>query len=175
VNKLRDRLRKGGRLLLWALPLLLAAYLLVMLADGLWYRTRFPVTFRDANWAGTWRTEGYGGLTGRVLVRMPDPIPADQDFQAEALVYYPVYSFWKTGQFVKMDFTGHFSPDQPASSGRSTNEIPGGSGGKLKFKGTAGNQVVEYSALMNEGHTRIVGGYLSHSPYDYGSFCISNP
>jgi hypothetical protein len=102
---------------------------------------------------------------------LPDPLPENQDFKAEALVYYPIYCGWKTGQFVKMDFTGHFSPDAPASSGQSTNAIPGG-GGKLKFTGTAGNQVVEYVAMIDPSRTRIVGGYLSRTPDDYGFFAI---
>jgi hypothetical protein len=80
----------------------------------------------------------------------------------------------KTGQFTKMDFQGLFNPDSPTSGGRSTNTIPGG-GGKLKFKGAVGNQVVEYVAIIDESRTRIVGGYLSSSPYDSGYFHITNP
>jgi len=104
---------------------------------------------------------------------LPDPLPEDQDFQAEALVYYPVYSAWKTGQFVKMNFTARFSPDAPASAGQTKNAIPGG-GGKLKFKGVAGNQVVEYVALLDPSRTRMFGGYLSHTPNDYGFFVLNN-
>lgn len=96
------------------------------------------------------------------------------DLNAEALVYYPVYSVWRTGQFVKMEFQGHFSPDSPASAGQSMNRIPGG-GGKLKFKGTAGGQVVEYAAILDESRTRIVGGYLSTYPDDFGCFHLTNP
>jgi hypothetical protein len=168
---MNERARKWGRRLLWALPTLLALYCMVKLADFGWFRTQIPIGFHDANWSGSWQTELYGGFSGRLLVRMPDPLPKDQDFKAEALVYYPIYSGWKTGQFVKIDFTGHFSPDSPVSDGESTNSIPGG-GGKLKFKGVAGKQVVEYVAMIDSTHTRIVGGYLSDSPYDYGFFRI---
>jgi hypothetical protein len=148
----------------------LSIYLLVKLTDFAWYRTQIPVGFRDANWSGSWETKGYGGLSGRLLVRLSDPLPENEDFKAEALVYYPIYSVWKTGQFVKMDFSGRYSPDAPTSAGQSTNPIPGG--GVLKFKGMAGSQVVEYSALVDETRTRIVGGYLSRDPYDYGLFFI---
>lgn len=163
--------RKWGQRLLWVLPGLLAVYCLGKLADFVWFRTQVPIGFQNANWSGGWQTEQYGGFSGRLLVRLPDPLPENRDFKAEALVYYPIYSGWKTGQFVKMDFTGHFSPDAPASTGQSSNRIPGG-GGKLKFKGTAGNQVVEYVALIDPSHTRIVGGYLSRAPDDYGFFAI---
>jgi hypothetical protein len=157
--------------LLWVLPALLAVYCAAKAADSVWFRAQIPVGFHDANWTGSWQTKQYGGFGGKLLVRLPDPLPEDQDFRAEALVYYPVYSAWKTGQFVKMDFSGHFSPDAPGSVGQSENSIPGG-GGKLKFKGVAGSQVVEYVAVIDPHRTWIVGGYLSTSPYDYGFFAI---
>lgn len=168
---MRESVRKWGRRLLWVLPVLLALYCGFKLADFAWYRTHIPVSFLNANWSGNWKTKQYAGMTGRLLVRLPDPLPEDQDFQAEALVYYPVYSAWKTGQFVRMNFTGYFSPDTPASAGQSTNTIPSG-GGKLKFKGVVGNQVVEYVAVIDRSRTRIIGGYLSQSPNDYGFFSI---
>lgn len=161
---------KWGRRLLWVLPVLLSAYVCVKLADFAWFRTQIPVGFHDANWSGRWETKAYGGLSGRLLVRLPDPLPEDQDFKAEALVYYPIYSVWKTGQFVKMDFTGRYSPGAPTTAGQSTNPIP--ASGLMKFKGMAGRQVVEYSALVDEARARIVGGYLSHDPRDYGHFFI---
>jgi hypothetical protein len=165
-------LKKLGRLALWVLPILLAVYVVVTLADYCWYRVQIPIGFHDANWTGKWNTEQYLGTTGRLLVRMPDPLPEDVDFEAEALVYYPISSPWKTGQFVKMDFVGHFSPDAPASAGKSTNRIPGGGGGKLKFKAVLDNQVVDYVAILDESRTRVAGSYLSHSPDDYGFFWI---
>jgi hypothetical protein len=168
---MRESLRKWGKRLLWLLPAVLIAYGIGKLADFVWFQTQMPIGFQNANWSGRWQTEQYGSLSGRLLVRLPDPLPENQDFKAEALVYYPIYSVWKTGQFVKMDFTGHFSPDAPASAGQSTNSIPSG-GGKLKFKATAGNQVVEYVALIDPSRTRILGGYLSHMPGDYGFFTI---
>ncbi len=170
---MKEMALKWGRRLLWVIPVLLALYCLVKLTDYVWFRTQIPFGFQNANWSGYWQTEQYGSMAGRILVRLPDPLPKNEDFQAEALVYYPVYCGWKPGQFVKMDFTGHFSPDAPATGGQSTNPIPAG-GGKLKFKGVMGNQVVEYVALIDDSQTHIVGGYLSSSPYDYGFFSISH-
>lgn len=141
------------------------------IADFGWYRATIPIGFRDSNWSGSWETKAYGGLSGRLLVRLPHPLPVDEDFKAEALVYYPIYSVWKTGQFVKMDFVGRYSPASPTSGGQSTNAIP--AGGMLKFKGVAGRQSVEYAALVDESRTRIVGGYLSRDPDDYGHFFIT--
>ncbi len=125
-SSMKQFLKKLGRFLLWVLPALLAIYVTAKLADYCWYRLQIPIGFHDANWTGQWDTEQYAGTTGRLLVRMPDPLPEDKDFKAEALVYYPIYCPWKTGSFVKMDFVGHFSPENPATAGKSTNRIPGG-------------------------------------------------
>jgi hypothetical protein len=168
---MNERARRWGRRLLWVLPALLLAYSVASLADFAWFRARIPIGFRDANWSGGWESTMHGGISGRLLVRLPDPLPEGEDFKVEVLVYYPIYSLWKTGQFVKMDFVGHFRPGEAASAGPSRNAIPGG-GGLLKFKGAVGHQVVEYVALIDDGRTRIVGGYLSSDPYDYGHFAI---
>jgi hypothetical protein len=159
--------RRWVRVVGWFATTLLALYIAVRIVDSAWYWTQRPASFRDANWSGEWRTSKYGGLSGRLLIRLPDPLPENKDFKAAALVYYPVYSLWKTGEFVMMDFTGHFRPDAPTSTGTSTNEIPGG---KLKFKGAIEDQVIDYAALIDEGRLHITGGYLSRSPDDYGSF-----
>lgn len=158
--------------LAWVLPACLLLYVAIGALNQLWFRTQMPVGFYDANWSGTWQTRNYGNMSGKLVVRLPDPLPQDVEFKVEALVYYPIYSVWKTGQFVKMDFIGHFSPNEATSAGQSTNEIPGKGGGKLSFKGSTDGQVVEYSALIDESRTRIVGGYLSTNPYDYGHFAV---
>jgi hypothetical protein len=168
---MKEALQRWGRRSLWILPVGFALYLAVMGVDHVWYRSRVPTRFRDANWEGRWETRRYGGLSGRLLVRLPDPLPEGVDFKAEALVYYPVYSVWRTGQFVRMDFIGHFRPDSPASGGQTTNAIPSG-GGMLKFKGVVGKQVVEYAALLDDSRTLIVGSYLSREPDDYGHFWL---
>jgi hypothetical protein len=165
---MKTALKKLTTIPLWALPALLAVYVLAKLADFAWYRTQIPVGFQDANWSGKWESEVHGSIGGRLLVRLPDPIPENEDFKAEALVYYPVYSLWKTGQFVKMDFTGNLSTDSSTSGGQTSKPIPG----KLSFKGKIGDQTVDYVAIVNENRTRIVGGYLSRQPNDYGVFWI---
>jgi hypothetical protein len=139
--------------------------------DFIWYRSHVPVRFHCANWEGRWVTRQFWGLSGRLLVRLPDPLPAGVHFKAEALVYYPVYSVWRTGQFVRIDFMGHFRPESPTSGGRTTKPIPTG-GGMLKFKGVVGNQFVEYAALIDELGTNIVGGYPSRDPDDSGHFWL---
>ena len=173
-------LQRIFRVFAWSTSMLIIAWLLVIGLDLVWFRSTIPITFRDARWSGVCKTHQYMGLTGRLLVRLPTPLPEEGEFKAEALVYYPIYSIWKTGSFVPMDFAGRFSASGALSAGETTNQIPGasnpdgvkGKSGTLYFKGTAGNQVVEYSALVNKNQTRIVGGYLSTGPSDYGIFTI---
>jgi hypothetical protein len=142
-----------------------------MSVDFLWYRSHLPARFQNANWEGRWQTRRYWGLSGRLHVRLPDPLPKGVDFKAEALVYYSVYSVWRTGQFVRMDFTGHFQPDSPTSGGQTTDPIPT-TGGMLKFKSVVGNQSIEYVALLDDVGTSIVGGYVSRDPDDLGHFWL---
>src|SRR5262249_23952067 len=122
----RGRSRTWGQRLLWVLPALVAVYGLLKVAGWIWYRTELPLPFLNANWSGKWETRQYWGLSGNLIVRLPEPLPENEDFKAEALIYYPIYSVWKTGQFVKMDFQWQFSPGSPASAGRSTNTLPSG-------------------------------------------------
>jgi hypothetical protein len=142
VPAVRQGLRMWGNRFLWVLPSLLALYVVLKMADFIWFRTQLPVTLANANWSGTWETKQYFGLSGNLIVRLPDPLPVDEDFKATALVYYPIYSLWRTGQFVKMEFEGRFSPDSSSSGGRTNNAIPGG-GGKLSFKGAVGIHMVQ--------------------------------
>jgi hypothetical protein len=169
---MKENIRKLGNRCLWFLPLALALYFAVIGIDFVWYRSHLPDRFQSANWEGRWVTRQYFGLSGRLLVRLPDPLPEGVDFKAEALVYYPVYSVWRTGQFVRMDFAGQFRPESPASGGRTTSAIPSG-GRMLMFKGIVGNQVVEYAALVDDVGRNIVGGYLSQDPDDRGNFWLS--
>lgn len=158
------------------LGILAALALALLVGDYAWYRTQMPLRFTHANWTGTWKTHYYG-LSGRLVVLMPDPIPENQDFEAEALVYYPVYSVWKSGQFVKMAFVGNFSPEAATSTGEAE-ILTYGPRGKLKFRATAKDktegptQIVDYVAMMNATGTAIIGSYVSQGPSDIGYFYI---
>lgn len=164
--------RKWVKRLVWVPAVLFLTPILAGAVDTAWYRAQLPGRFRAANWEGRWQTHDYYGLTGRLAVLLPDPLPEGKAFRAEAMVYYPIYSVWKTGQFVRMNFVGRFDPDSPTSTGETQNRIPAGQGGKLSFKGVAGNQVVDYVAVIDDDRTGIVGGYVSRTPQDHGSFLI---
>lgn len=189
-------LRWGRRIAPWILPGLLGLVLVVGILDEMWYRFCLPQSFWGANWYGSWRTVRYGGMAGRLTVRLPDPLPVDTEFKADALVYYPIWFGYRTGQFVKFEFRGQFTPDGTAAgatprkplappAGRAAApvepigftktgwEVPG-KGGNLKFRATLDGQELEYSALLDEHGSRIVGGYLSRSPDDYGQFYLRN-
>ncbi len=150
----------------------LALLLLVGIADFVYYRASTPLNFYEANWAGHWKTDHVGLIRGRLLVKLPDPLPENEPFRAQALVYYPIYSVYRTGQFVPMDFEAEYSPDKASSSGAAEGplHLPGG---KLKFKGMAGQQVVDYVAIFGQQQRRIIGSYESQSPYDYGHFVLN--
>lgn len=168
---MRDSFGKWARRLLWLPIVSLLALAGLFAADYVYFRLQTPPEFRAANWSGHWRTEQFNGFAGRLLVRLPDPLPEGQEFKAEAVAYYPIYCGYRTGQFVRMEFIGRLTPDEPVSAGRNQNQLPGGGKLKFKFEGEDG-QVIEYTALVNPYRRRIVGGYLSRSPYDYGTFAL---
>jgi len=165
---MKTLLKKLGKILMWALTVIVAVYALAKVADLAWYHSRFPDGFQNANWSGKWESEVYGGIGGSLLVRLPDPMPENEDFKAEALVYYPIYSLWKTGQFVPMDFTGRLSTGSSSAGGQTEAPIPG----KLSFKGMIGNQTIDYVAIVDDGRQRIAGSYLSRNPNDHGLFSL---
>ena len=150
----------------------IALLLLIGIADFFYFRASVPLNFYDANWTGRWKTEDVGWIRGRLLVKLPDPLPENESFYAQALVYYPIYSVYRTGQFVPMDFEAEYSPNKASSSGAAETPLalPGG---KLKFKGMAGRQVVDYIAIFSDDQRRIIGCYESDSPYDYGHFVLN--
>jgi hypothetical protein len=76
---MRETAKKWGKRLLWILPVLLAVYCMARLADSVWFRIQIPVGFHNANWSGNWQTEQYAGFSGRLLVRLPDPLPENQE------------------------------------------------------------------------------------------------
>lgn len=175
---MRDFLRRWGLRALWIPVLALVLCGVVQLADYVWFRTQVPIGYRP-NWEGTWESVPLGRFEGRLLVAIPDPLPVNEDFKAEALVYYPIYFGYRTGKFTKFDFTGRFSPDESATSGatpkvagRPLGALENIGGGKVKFKGEFEGQQVEYSALLSPTRGRMVGGYLSESPRDNGLFTI---
>src|SRR5690349_3347805 len=77
-------IRRWGRRCLWVLTVVLALTITVQGVDLLWYRSHVPVRFQNANWEGRWETRRYGGLSGRLLVRLPEPLPKGVDFQADS-------------------------------------------------------------------------------------------
>ena len=82
----RERSHKWRQRLLWVLPSILALYVSCRAANAIWFRTQVPISFANANWSGKWTTQQYWDLSGNLLVRLPDPLPENQDFKAEALV-----------------------------------------------------------------------------------------
>lgn len=165
---MKQGLKKAGGVVVQVLGVIVAVYLFAKLTDFAWYRWQIPGGFQDANWTGKWESDVYGYIGGRLLVRLPEPIPENVDFKAEALVYYPIYSLWKTGQFVPMEFTGHLSTASSSSGGHTERPVPG----KLSFKGGVGNQTIDYIAIVDDQRRQIGGSYLSHAPNDHGVFWI---
>jgi hypothetical protein len=158
------------------LACLVGLYFVVPLADRLWYGARLPSTHRDAEWLGTWQSDQVSFVSGRLLARLPDPIPRDQEFDVEALVYYRIWCPYRTGSFVPMKMVGYLPADESGGSGGNADspvKVPARL--TFKFKGEPGpqQQTIDYVATSDSGSTVFVGGYRSAGPFDMGHFTLA--
>ena len=89
----------------------------------------------------------------------------------EVLVYYDLWSPYRTRGSVPMTFTGYF-PSKGVVSQGAASAVPVL---KLTSKGVPGSlvQTIEYVGLADRMTTTIVGGYVSVKPDDVGGFSIT--
>jgi hypothetical protein len=56
------------------------------LANDFWYEQSIPRDFQGARWEGEFTSTKHP-TSGRLLVRLPDPIPRDEEFDFEGVLY----------------------------------------------------------------------------------------
>jgi hypothetical protein len=124
----------------------------------------------DSKWTGTWQSERMGNVKGRLIINMPDTLPVNTDFKVDALIYYDIWSFYKTGSTKEIKLTCFFDNDD-SSAGES--KINTQNNKQLTFKAKfsdSSGQRIEYSGVSNNSKTMILGGYKSYQPGDLGIF-----
>ena len=155
--------------------LFLAVYFGLPLLNRIWFRFACPADFRSAPWAGTWQSESFSLISGRIAAKLPNPIPRDEAFTVEAIVYYDLWCPYRTGSCVPMTLAGYFGSDSSGagSTGQTPVTVPPRL--TLSFKGGSGPsaQTVDYVATSDTQTSVIVGGYRSQGPYDMGRFGLS--
>ena len=155
---------------------LVVLYFAMPLVDRVWFSMRTPTKYTDAEWVGDWNSEQISLVSGRILAKLPNPIPRDEEFDVDALVYYRIWCPFRTGSFVPMKMVG-FLPSDDSGAGGGNGDAPVVVPPRItfKFKGGGGpyEQTIDYIATSDQQNTLFVGGYRSAGPYDMGGFFLA--
>lgn len=150
------------------------ALLLFNILNSIVLKSAIPEKFKDATWEGKWKSENFSLIGGKIIAQLPDKIPNNEEFEAEAMIYYNIWSIYKMGGIKEFKLIGMLGDDNSGGGENKTNENlelkPSPSFNfKAKVFGNE-NQKIDYSGIANREKTIIVGGYKSSNPGDLGSF-----
>jgi len=162
------------RLVLIGAVCLLIFFLSFRIVNGLWYRLSVQADLSSANWVGAWESASFPLVSGRIVAKIPDPVPVDQEFTVEAAVYYNLWSPYRTGATKRVKLRGRLAGDDSAGGDNRSSPLVGPPRITFSLKGGAGRsaQIIEYVATTDRQKSTIVGGYRSDGPYDMGQFAL---
>jgi hypothetical protein len=128
---------------------------------------------KDARWEGSF-TSSKHPTSGRLLARLPDPIPRDTEFEFELIVYYNLWSLFLTGKTARASFVGYLSSQSPASVGAESRAsvVPRQFSFHLKGGSTGFPKDITYIAIPDAEDQFIAGAYSAQASFDVGSFSI---
>ncbi|BAX81817.1 hypothetical protein [Labilibaculum antarcticum] len=144
--------------------------LLFIFFNRLTFVNSLPDKYKDCEWSGTWQSENLGSIKGRLVVSMPDTLPQNKEFKVDALIYYDIWSIYKTGSTKEIKLICFFD-DVNSTTG--DNKINAQDKRQLSFKAKfidSSGQIIEYLGVSNNSKTVILGGYKSYYPGDLGVF-----
>jgi hypothetical protein len=146
-------------------------YLLAVSVNYLWYEYSIPRDFRDARWEGEFSSAKHP-TSGKVLARLPDPIPRDQEFEFELVVYYDIWSFFLTGKTARAEFIGYLGSEGLPAAGNETRQsvIPRHFSFQLKGGSTPFPDDIRYTATLDRDDQFIAGSYSAQAAFDVGHF-----
>jgi hypothetical protein len=166
-------MKKWKKRLLIAIGVAAGLLILAPVANAILFRTSVPLGLSVAKWEGEWHSEAYPLVSGRIVAKLPGPIPTDRVFMVDTFVYYNLWSFYRPGGRLLTSLEGNFGESH--SSGTNEDD-PGRAPTHLtfKFKGGPGpdSHIIDYTATIDEDQTIIVGGFRSENPDDVGLFTL---
>jgi|GEM_PF-2074206 len=162
----------------WALLAVccLIAIRLVSSAVNSWRASKAARSLPGANWSGRWHSTVVPLVAGRLFATLPTPLPKDQPFDVEVVIYYKLWCLYRPGQAVRAKFTGQCRVGETAGGSNADAAIPVPF--RLTIKSVPGvpgmgtRQVIEYVATGDDTSFVIVGGYRSAFPMDFGCFSL---
>jgi hypothetical protein len=157
------------------LAMLLSAGLLMywgaLVANDFWYEKSIPRDFHGARWEGGF-TSAKHPTSGRLLFRLPDPIPRDREFDFEGILYYNLWSGFLTGKMARAEFVGFLGGDTGVSAGEETRPTVQPRHFSFRFKGgtTPFPADIRYMAIFDRDDMYVAGSYSAQNGFDVGSF-----
>ena len=148
-------------------------YWCAFLLNNLWYEAAIPRDFGDARWEGEFASVKHP-TSGKLLARLPDPVPRDREFEFEAVVYYDIWSLFLTGKMARAEFVGYLSSEKPVTVGAETRPsvIPRHFSFRLKGGSTPFPEDITYTATFDRDDQFVVGSYSAQGAFDVGYFSM---
>lgn len=148
-------------------------YWCMLLLNNAVYEFNIPRDFREARWEGEFVSAKHP-TSGRLLVRLPDPVPRNQEFEFEAVFYHNIWSLFLTGETACADFVGYLSDQNPVTAGAETHQsvIPRHFSFRLKGGGTPFPEDIKYTATFDRDDQFVAGSYSAQAAFDVGYFSM---
>lgn len=150
--------------------------LIANISNSIILKSSIPDKFKDANWKGSWKSGSFSLIGGKIIANLPDEIPNNEEFEVDAMIYYNVWSIYKTGGIMEFKLIGMLGSDNSGSGEnivKDNRELKPSPSFNFKAKVFgSGNQKIDYLGISNRNKTIIVGGYKSSNPDDLGNFKI---
>lgn len=164
---------------------LLIVYVVVIGINEAWFRFSVGTKVWNSPWTGKFSSTKYA-VSGRLLADLPDPLPRNQKFEFDAVIYYNIWSMSLTGRYARAVFVGYVEEEGRASTGKETRQIQVPRSFSFKLKESGGSSFardISYTAHIGRktvksflfprphlgGDAYIAGGYIVGSGEDVGT------
>ena len=82
--------------------------LLLMYSNRFIFVNSTPDKYVNSKWTGTWQSERLASIKGNLIINMPDTFPVNKELKVDALIYYDIWSLYKTGSIKEIKLTCFF-------------------------------------------------------------------
>src|SRR5262249_23687119 len=103
----------------WVLVIICAvvAVRLVLRAANAWRGSLGVRALPQGKWSGEWKSDVYPLISGRLFAVFPDPVPRDEDFEVDVVIYYNLWCLYRPGQTIRSRFVGRINADNTGGGG----------------------------------------------------------
>ena len=153
-----------SRLIVWCV-LLFAA---VVIANEAVFRLRVGSEAWNGSWKGAFSST-MQPVSGHLLVDLPDPLPRNEPFEFEAVIYYNIWSLFRTGNYARLTFTGKLQSEETVSTETESRQIRVPRQFSFKSRSGGGLPDIVYTATIGPADTYIAGSYMVGDGVDIGT------